>query len=137
MWIWSLGGEDSLKKEVATHSSILAWKIPWTEEPGGLQSMWSQRVWHDWVTEHTHTYIIALQCCVSFCWTITWISCIYTYIPSLLSLLPTALCHQQSTKLSSRCYAAGFTSYFTQASAYMSMLFSMHPLSFLTAHNHS
>ena len=38
-WIRSLSQEDSLEKEVATHSSILAWKIPWTEEPGGLQSM--------------------------------------------------------------------------------------------------
>ena len=43
----SLGQEDSLEKEMATHSSILAWKIPWTEEPGGLQSMWLQRVRHD------------------------------------------------------------------------------------------
>ena len=39
--------EDSLEKEMATHSSILAWKVPWTEEPGGLQSMGSQRVGHD------------------------------------------------------------------------------------------
>ena len=37
--VWSLGGEDPLEKEMATHSSILAWEIPWTEEPGGLQSM--------------------------------------------------------------------------------------------------
>ena len=43
----SLGGEDALEKELATHSSILAWKIPWTEEPGRLQSMGSQRVGHD------------------------------------------------------------------------------------------
>ena len=43
----SLGWEDPLEKEMATHSSILAWKIPWTEEPGGLQSMGSQRVGHD------------------------------------------------------------------------------------------
>ena len=43
----SLGQEDSLEKEMATHSSVLAWKIPWTEEPGGLQSMGSQRVRHD------------------------------------------------------------------------------------------
>ena len=41
------GWEDSLEKEIATRSSILAWKIPRTEEPGGLQSMWSQRVGHD------------------------------------------------------------------------------------------
>ena len=43
----SLGWEVPLEKEMATHSSILAWKIPWTEEPGGLQSMGSQRVGHD------------------------------------------------------------------------------------------
>ena len=46
-WIRSLGQEDPLEKEMATHSSILAWRIPWTEEPGGLQSMGSQRVGHD------------------------------------------------------------------------------------------
>ena len=43
----SLGWEDPLEKEMATHSSILAWKISWTEEPGGLQSMGSQRIRHD------------------------------------------------------------------------------------------
>ena len=47
MWVQSLGQEDSLEKEMATHSSILAWRIPWTEEPGGLQSMGSQRVEHN------------------------------------------------------------------------------------------
>ena len=46
-WVQSLGGEDLLEKEMETHSSILAWKIPWTEEPGRLQSMGSQRVGHD------------------------------------------------------------------------------------------
>ena len=45
--VQSLGREDPLEKEMATHSSILAWKIPWTEEPGGLQSMGSQRVGYD------------------------------------------------------------------------------------------
>ena len=45
--IQSLGGEDPLEKRMATHSSILAWKIPWMEEPGRLQSMGSQRVGHD------------------------------------------------------------------------------------------
>ena len=48
--VQSLGWEDLLEKEMTTHSSILAWKIPWTEEPGRLQSMGSQRVGHDWVT---------------------------------------------------------------------------------------
>ena len=46
-WVRSLGWEDLLEKEMATHSSTLAWRIPWTEEPGRLQSMWSQRVRHD------------------------------------------------------------------------------------------
>ena len=46
------GQEDPLEEEMATHSSILAWEIPWTEEPGGLQSMGSHRVGHNWVTEH-------------------------------------------------------------------------------------
>ena len=46
-WVQSLGWEDPLEKEMATHSSILAWKIPWTEKPGGLQSMGSQKVGHD------------------------------------------------------------------------------------------
>ena len=46
-WVRSLGWEDALEKGMATHSSILAWRIPWTEEPGGLQSMGSQRVGPD------------------------------------------------------------------------------------------
>ena len=45
--VQSLGQKDALEKAVATHSSILAWRIPWTEEPGGLQSIGSQRVGHD------------------------------------------------------------------------------------------
>ena len=48
--VWSLGREDPLVKEMATHSNTLAWKIPWMEEHGRLQSMGSQRVWHDWTT---------------------------------------------------------------------------------------
>ena len=51
MWenrVWSLGWEDPLEKEMATHSSILAWRIPWTEEPGGLQSMGSQKSQTNW-----------------------------------------------------------------------------------------
>ena len=46
-WVQSLGPEDPLEKEMATHSSTLAWKIPWTEEPGTLQSMGLQRVGHN------------------------------------------------------------------------------------------
>ena len=46
-WVQSVGQEEPLEKEMATYSVILAWKIPWSEEPGGLQSMWSLRVRHD------------------------------------------------------------------------------------------
>ena len=51
MWVPSLGCKDLLEEEMATHSSILAWEIPWTEEPGGLQSIGSQRVRHSLVTK--------------------------------------------------------------------------------------
>ena len=47
MWVQPLGWEAPLEEEMVTHSSILAWEIPWTEEPGGLQSMGSQRVRHN------------------------------------------------------------------------------------------
>ena len=55
-WVSSLGWEDPLEEVMATHSSILAWRIPWTEEPGRLQSMGSQRVGHNRVTKHSKTY---------------------------------------------------------------------------------
>ena len=50
-WVQSLGWEDALEEGMATHPSILAWRIPWTEEPGGLQSMQLQRVGHNLATE--------------------------------------------------------------------------------------
>ena len=56
-WVWLKGWEDSLEKEMATHSSICAWRIPWTEEPGGLQSIVLQRVRHNWATkQQQHSY---------------------------------------------------------------------------------
>ena len=56
IWVQSLGWEDPPEKEMATHSNIPAWKIPWTEEPGGLQSMGLQRVRHNCTTK-THIYL--------------------------------------------------------------------------------
>ena len=58
-WVQSSGWKDPLVKRMVSYSSILAWKIPWIEEPGGLQSMGPQTVGHDWATNthtHTHTY---------------------------------------------------------------------------------
>ena len=54
--VWSLGCEDPLEKGMVTHSSILALEIPWTEEPGGLRSVGSQRVKHDLAAEHAHMH---------------------------------------------------------------------------------
>ena len=55
-WVQPLGWEDLLEKGMATNFSILTWRIPWTEEPGGLQSMGSQRIGHDWAN-NTFTFI--------------------------------------------------------------------------------
>ena len=63
IWVWSLSREDPLEKEMATHSSILAWEIPWTEKPGRLQAMGFQRVRHDLVTKQHIGF--GLSC---FCW---------------------------------------------------------------------
>ena len=60
-WVRSLGREDPLEKEMATHSSILAWRIPWIEEPGQMQSTGSQRVGHDWVTSLIKDICIGYQ----------------------------------------------------------------------------
>ena len=68
MWVRSLDREDPLEKEMAIHPSILAWRIPWTEEPGGLQSLGSQRVGHDLVTErgHMRVWVLLLPISLSY-----------------------------------------------------------------------
>ena len=58
--VWFLGQEDPLEKGMAIHSSILAWRVPWTEEPDGLQSMGLQRVGHDWVTNASTFFLCSL-----------------------------------------------------------------------------
>ena len=66
----SLGREDPLEKEMATHSSILAWRIPWMEEPGRLQSTGSQRIGHDWATSLSFPYTICVCMYVQLCLTL-------------------------------------------------------------------
>ena len=61
-WVQSLGWEDPLEEETATHSSILVWKSPWTEEPGGLQSGESQRVKHSWARTYTVFPAVMYKC---------------------------------------------------------------------------
>ena len=60
MWVQSLDWEDPLEKEMAAHSSTLAWRIPWTEELGGLQFMGSQRVVHDWAAKTIQFTLISI-----------------------------------------------------------------------------
>ena len=83
-WVQSLGQEDSLEKEMATHSSTLAWKIPWTEEPGRLQSVGSQRRGQDWVTSLSK-YLISNFMLVAY-----W-NCIYLANTVLLSIISNGL----------------------------------------------
>ena len=71
-WVWSLSQEDPLEKVLATHSSIFAWRIPRTEEPGGLQSMGLQRVRHKWVT-NIFTFKHMCVCVISY-------TCVYTML---------------------------------------------------------
>ena len=68
MWetrVWFLGKEDPLEKEMAAHSNILAWKIPWTKEPGRLQFMGSQKIGHDWALPFTSDVgqLFTICCC--------------------------------------------------------------------------
>ena len=65
-WVWSLGREDPLEKEMAIHSSTIAWKIPWTEEPGRLQSMGSQRVGQDGATSRSLPGSLVPTVCLCF-----------------------------------------------------------------------
>ena len=68
-WVQPLDWEDALEKEMATHSSILAWEAPWTKEPGGLESMGSQRVRHDWATNiHPGSTTRPCHSGISRCW---------------------------------------------------------------------
>ena len=67
--VWSLGQEDPLEKEIATHSSILAWKIPWMEESGGLQSMGLQRVRYEWAA-NTFTFTFSTSRVLHKYWTL-------------------------------------------------------------------
>ena len=83
MWesqVWSLGWEDPLEKAMATHSSILVWRIPQTEEHGGLQSMGSQRVRNNWATYHFTPQIM----CIVDPWTmLVWIAQVHLYTDTL------------------------------------------------------
>ena len=97
-WVLSLGQEDALEKEVANHSSILAWTIPHREEPGRLQSMGLQRVEHDWVTithKHKGNYTYPGATCLDESPTLSftsWITPGKSLIPRPFSLVSSSFC---------------------------------------------
>ena len=64
MWVQFLHWEDALEESMATHSSIVAWRNPWTEEPGGLWSLGLRRVGHDWATAQCMTIILNMFICL-------------------------------------------------------------------------
>ena len=76
--VGSLGWEDPLEKEMATHSSTLAWRIPWMQEPGGLQAMGLQRVGHHWATSLVVLVFYLVKCHNHLFWTFASISILYT-----------------------------------------------------------
>ena len=84
-WVQSLGQEDPLEKEMATHPSILAWRIPWTEKPGGLQSTGSQRVGHDWATSLSLFFLSCQPASSGKMWLSVWI--MFSVVDSFVSQL--------------------------------------------------
>ena len=83
MWVWSLGQEDPLEKEMASQSNILAWRISWTEKPGGLQATGSQRVRHDW-SDLVGMYVciwVLCVCVLNYTWVLGFdIKCVILWI---------------------------------------------------------
>ena len=81
MQVWSLSWKDPLEEGMTTHSSILGWRVPWTEEPDGLQSMGSQRVWHNWA--HAKAYSWREEGGERKCW--GWLFCLEFHLSLKLS----------------------------------------------------
>ena len=92
--VQSLGQKNALKKEMAIHSSTLAWKVLWMEEPGGLQSMGPQRVRHDWATSLHFCPIAVGPCCVSIVYIAV---CIVTFLATWMDLESIRLSGERQT----------------------------------------
>ena len=103
MRVGFLSGEDPLEKEMATHSSILAWRIPWTEKPGGLQCMELQIVGHDWATKQQEQHICKPAAIVYKCIILSSGKFPSTIIPKMIPF------DQVSTRLSGRCLPCGIS----------------------------
>ena len=95
-WVWPLGWEDPLEKGMATCSSMLAWKIPWTEEPARLQSMGSKRVGHDWAT-NTLIFLLRFILYGTLCTSWTWVTVYFSMLGKFLTII-------SSNKISSKLF---------------------------------
>ena len=80
MQVRSLGQEEPLEEEMATHCSALAWKMPWTEEPGGLQSMGSQRIRYDLATKQQHIYVHLIHIYIILMYNLTFKTLYYVFL---------------------------------------------------------
>ena len=107
-WVRSLGGKASLKKGMATHSSVLTWRIPWTEEPGRLQSIVLHRVKHDW------SDLAGLHCCTCFSFSscgewgllFSWCTCFSLWWPLLCQSRGSRCVGSVVTACGPSCFAA-------------------------------
>ena len=107
MWAWSLTREDPLERETATHSSILAWEIPWTEEPGGLQSIGLHTVGHDRTTERSPTSGVHSNSCPLSWWCHPTISSSVVPFSSCLQSFPASGSFQRSQLFASGHWSIG------------------------------
>ena len=125
--VGSLGWKGPLEKAMATHSDILAWRIPWTEGPGGLQSMRSQRVRHDWATNFSGSMWLYLQKLPYINMNLTQV---YTCSPSRTPLPPPSPSHPSGSSQCTSpehpvsCIKPGLAICFTYDNTHVSMLFS-------------
>ena len=105
--VGDLGWDDPLEEGMATHSSILAWRIPWTEEPGGLQSIGSQRVRHDW-SDLAHMHVVchcaegARRFCLHIDPALMSVAWSWAKHPSSTKDIPTEVCHSGTSQSISR-----------------------------------
>ena len=126
-WVQSLGREDLLQKEMTTHSSILAWKIPWMEEPGGLQSMGSQRVGHDWATTLTqllYSTVVVFAIHAHESATGVHVSPSWTPLPPPSPSHPSGSSQCTGPEHPVSCIKPGLAIYFTYDNIHVSVLFS-------------
>ena len=124
-WVQSLGWEDPLEEGMATHSSLLAWKTPWTEELGGLWYMGSQRVRHNWATKHTRFNLTEISSAHLSQSTLTRVPSLLTWRLTLEDIRYTKVCQLDTAKCGSKCtFLVLINAAFTVRDTYFSVFYS-------------